>query len=733
MLFLLLFYTLFSLCLGQTLQPATPTTAQTECIVGQNAGSCLWCPVGLNAWIGAPNSTANTNQELRVGAYSKIIRVGLPVDAPSYVQDIQLGAYSRNIIIGRPTATGITQTISIGIQSNSTNIATGNTPSVVIGTSSPVTPAPNQAQEVYLFQYSRNVRIGENTVGSILIGTNSGIVSLGTGSTAGTLNLGSLTTPSSQSVTLGQASPSIQIGNPSTQSQTVAIGVGSNVINIGTSTTAPNIITIGRPTRPSPTPTSPSQSIALGAGATSVTIGTFSDTIAVGSPSALNQQIDIGVAATIINIGSTASVANPTITIGRTTSPGAPVPTFNLRLGLAATAITMGTDSSAGSITIGATAGPSSQIMYLAQNSSRIDIANGVTTINFGKQSQTATAQQANLFMETELVYIGKTTPTPSPQGVRIGLYSTTASFGTDATNVFVATGTNPTAYFGRLARSPTTQTTYIGYSSTTVQIGTDAVLDGTLTTQTVTVGPYATTVGIGANSPTINIGSPSAAPAQSVSVGLGAANVYIGTEQPSSFRVVIGKTPAPSVAPSPTSSLIQLNGLYHYFYSAECTDPTNSNLPNYSGGLLCNGVPTPTPVPNRQGNVAVENVPTFSPVSPVRSGYVYIPSASSTTGGRFYPPQTGYWIFTAQCMLTGNAPTGPQAWLDITDGGTVVSRALKDSATAPTYTVVTAHYGRVYNTIGANADYIGVVCDDCETSTNNANRYCRFTAYRAA
>lgn len=240
----------------------TPVYPQNTCSINalSPATTCVYCALAGSVTIGANTTTSSPTQVLNVGLYSATHNYGKQVATPT------------------------AQTINAWTQSNTVNIVTGNTPTVYIGTNSPVTPAPSQAQEVYLFQYSRNVRLGENSVGSVLVGTNAGVTSISTGPTAGPVSIGKTTpTPTPQSVTIAQYSTGVTLGNDVTGD--IFIGrLNTGVVYIGRvdHTTASNIIVIGQNNAPpSPTP-APVQTVYVGRYSASVQIGEYTPSLKIG-------------------------------------------------------------------------------------------------------------------------------------------------------------------------------------------------------------------------------------------------------------------------------------------------------------------------------------------------------------------------------------------------------------------------------------------------------------------
>lgn len=315
----------------------TPVYPQNTCSINalSPATTCVYCALAGSVTIGANTTTSSPTQVLNVGLYSATHNYGKQVATPT------------------------AQTINAWTQSNTVNIVTGNTPTVYIGTNSPVTPAPSQAQEVYLFQYSRNVRLGENSVGSVLVGTNAGVTSISTGPTAGPVSIGKTTpTPTPQSVTIAQYSTGVTLGNDVTGD--IFIGrLNTGVVYIGRvdHTTASNIIVIGQNNAPpSPTP-APVQTVYVGRYSASVQIGEYAASMRIGVAMPASSVLFVG--------RDAANTDSTTIIIGRYTSsvivgtdqPHSPTwPGQSLSLGPYTSSISIGTSQAASSaITIGNT------------------------------------------------------------------------------------------------------------------------------------------------------------------------------------------------------------------------------------------------------------------------------------------------------------------------------------------------------------------------------------------
>ena len=444
-----------------------------------------------------------------------------------------------------------------------------------------------------------------------------------------------------------------------------------------------------------------------------IELGTGTGTIYLGSisPTVVAQTIAMGLGATTINIGSlsTTFLASQTINLG--------IGTQTINIGTVAPSI-IGTMT----INIGATAATTAQNLRIGQGSPSVAVGSGTFH----------SSQSLSLGIGSASILIGWQGPTTQP--------TQQIFFGTATGQINIG---SPVAYSG--------QAISMGLGSGTVTIGSSGPTANPA--QTINVGNFAGVLNLGNSALSIQMGvtnanavvigiNTGATSGQPVSVGTRAFSLEFGTlagtinigVQQSSLQVTnIGFTPSPSptptaptLAPSSTSSPINLNGRYHGFYSAGCKTQAGGDANPYSGSMLC--------IYDIQGNVPATPTPTPGSTT---FGYTYSPSTSPTplSQNRFYPTQVGHWMFHVTAMISGAASgsAGSQGFIRLYYGnpGTIVATALKDSnAGLNTYITQSLSIGLTFNSIGTD-QYVYIECEDCEMLYTP--RYSKFIAYRAA
>lgn len=457
---------------------------------------------------------------------------------------------------------------------------------------------------------------------------------------------------------------SVTIGaNTTTSSPTQVLNVGlySATHNYGKQVPTPTPQTINAWTQ--------SNTVNVGVVSGSVTtqsliFGTYSSEIRIGNPTdgpATTQAITIGASGTAapgqtINLGPRSNLIN----IGGNAAAG-----VNIATSLAGT--------SAFGRYPSPTPYPTTQDIYLGDASNNVYLGDrAVSTIGIGT-------------LGAPTINMGKTTPSPTPQSVTIARYSTGVTIGNDMTgDIFIGRLITGVVYIGRVDHttasniivigqnnappSPTpapVQIVYMGRYSASVQIGeyaasmrigvampASSVLfvgrDAANTdSTTIIIGRYTSSVIVGTDQPH----SPTW-PGQSLSLGPYTSSISIGTSQAASSAITIGNTSPTGAPSSPTSSKINLRGLYHYFYSGAC----QGNAGTSPAVLDCN-------VGTAQANSNDGYVTNAAVGAGVTSGY-------DTTNNRWYPPEAGHYLVTGMGLAEESTAAYIQIKANVASGG---------------------------------------------------------------
>lgn len=328
-------------------------------------------------------------------------------------------------------------------------------------------------------------------------------------------------------------------------------------------------------------------------------VGLYSATLNAGHPTPLptTQTINYFNGSDIINIGSVGagSIQTQTVEIGTTASDAR---FCNPRIG----------SGQAHTCIIGATTINSAQEFTLASRANNVYIASNLGTALWIGDGTTPN------------INIGKTTPTPSPQGLSLGIWSTA--------------------------------------------------------------------VAIATNTPSITIGSPTAAPGQTITIGQASNSIQIGTSQAPTSSITIGNT-SPAGAPTlSTSSTISLKGRYHSVYSSNCRPNPSSSYAVlncftgtngfYYNGYVTNAAITGTMAPTPAAPATSSPTATASPTSLPRS----VSSGYDTVYNEWHPTEPGYYLITfstrfiaagraeVKIVINGSLREGCIAWGPVSSEG---------------------------------------------------------------